>query len=154
FWADPPNCAVGEPRSSYWGENSFPLIVQNLHRYFLIFAVGLIVFLTLDVWNALWFEDTATGSVSFGIGIGTLVLAINVILLASYTFGCHSLRHLVGGKHDCIASSLVRRPAYDCVSCLNRRHMMFAWFSLVWVGFSDVYVRLCAMGILTDLRLL
>ena len=35
FWADPPACAVGEPRKSFWGENSFPLIMQNIHRYFL-----------------------------------------------------------------------------------------------------------------------
>ena len=32
FWADPPSCAVGEPRKSYWGERSFPLILQNVHR--------------------------------------------------------------------------------------------------------------------------
>ena len=32
FWADPPSCAVGEPRKSYRGEHSFPLIVQNIHR--------------------------------------------------------------------------------------------------------------------------
>jgi hypothetical protein len=31
--------------------------------------------------------------------------------------------------------------------------MRFAWFSLVWVGFSDLYVRLCAMGIWTDVRI-
>ncbi len=34
FWADPPSCAVGEPRKTYWGERSFPLIMQNAHRYF------------------------------------------------------------------------------------------------------------------------
>jgi hypothetical protein len=32
--------------------------------------------------------------------------------------------------------------------------MLFAWMSLVWVALSDVYVRLCSMGILTDVRLL
>ena len=154
FWADPPSCAVGEPRSGYLGENSFPLIVQNVHRYFLIFALLLLVFLSLDVWNALWFEDPVTGIASFGIGIGTFVLAMNVGLLGSYTLGCHSLRHLVGGGHDRMAGSPVRRPTYDCVSCLNRRHMLYAWMSLVWVGFSDVYVRLCSMGIWSDLRLL
>ena len=31
FWADPPACAVGEPRKTYWGENSFPLILQSVH---------------------------------------------------------------------------------------------------------------------------
>jgi hypothetical protein len=38
FWADPPNCAVGEPRKSYIGERSFPLILQNIHRYFMYIA--------------------------------------------------------------------------------------------------------------------
>jgi hypothetical protein len=32
--------------------------------------------------------------------------------------------------------------------------MIWAWMSLVWVAFSDVYVRLCAMGIWHDVRLL
>ena len=32
FWADPPSCAVGEPRKGYLGERSFPLIIQNIHR--------------------------------------------------------------------------------------------------------------------------
>ena len=32
--------------------------------------------------------------------------------------------------------------------------MMWAWGSLVWVAFSDLYVRLCATGVWTDLRLL
>jgi len=153
FWSDPPSCSVGEPRSSYLGENTIPLIIQNIHRYTLIFALLLLVFLALDVWNALWFAD-ATGAVSFGIGVGTLVLALNVVLLGSYTLGCHSLRHLVGGKHDRLIGKPTRRTAYDCVSCLNRRHMVYAWMSLVWVGFSDVYVRLCAMGIWSDFRLL
>ena len=42
FWADPPACAVGEPRKTYWGEASFPLILQNLHRYFLYVALLLL----------------------------------------------------------------------------------------------------------------
>ena len=154
FWADPPACSVGEPRHSYLGENSFPLLIQNIHRYFLPFALLLIVFLSIDAWKALWFEDPATGQVSFGVGIGTFVLALNVVLLASYTLGCHSLRHLVGGRRDCISESPAQKTAYDCVSCLNRRHMLYAWLSLVWVGFSDVYVRLCAMGVWTDFRIL
>ena len=39
FWADPPACAVGEPRKRYRGEAAFPLIVQNIHRYFLYVAL-------------------------------------------------------------------------------------------------------------------
>ena len=97
FWADPPSCAVGEPRSRYRGEHAFPLILQNVHRYFLYVAVVFLALLLSDVWHALWFADPATGRLSFGIGVGTLVLAINVVLLGGYTLGCHSLRHLVGG---------------------------------------------------------
>jgi hypothetical protein len=111
-----------------------------------------LVFLSLDVWHALWFA-TPGGGEAFGLSIGTLVLATNTVLLGSYTFGCHSLRHLVGGGIDRLARRPVRRTAYECVSWCNKSHMRFAWFSLVWVGFSDVYVRLCAMGIWSDLRI-
>ncbi len=154
FWADPPSCTVGEPRKSYWGERSFPLILQNVHRYFLYIALGFLVFLTYDVWQALWFIDPATGTKSFGIGVGTLVLAVNLGFLASYTFGCHSLRHLIGGRFDRLAGRPMREKAYGCVGCLNRRHMLFAWCSLFSVAFSDLYVRLCSMGIWTDWRIL
>lgn len=154
FWADPISCTVSEPRKTYRGENSFPLIIQNVHRYFLYFALLFIIFLSLDVWKALWFSDPQTGVISFGIGIGTLVLATNVVLLGGYTFGCHSLRHLVGGFLDRLSDKPVRRISYLCVSCLNRRHMMWAWLSLIWVAFSDIYIRLCSMGIWSDFRIL
>lgn len=147
FWADPPACAVGEPRKSYRGEHSFPLILQNAHRYFLYLAVCFIALLAYDVWKAMWFP-------AFGIGVGTLVLAVNVVLLAGYTFGCHSMRHLVGGRLDRLSEAPVCHKAYDCASCLNRRHMLWAWMSLFSVMFADVYVRLCSMGVWTDWRLL
>jgi hypothetical protein len=153
FWGDPPSCSVGEPRKVYRGENSFPLIMQNVHRYFMYVALVFIVILASDVWKALWFTDAATGQVSFGVGVGTLVLAINVVLLGGYTCGCHSLRHLVGGFLDQFSKSPARHRAYDCVSCLNRRHMTWAWMSLFWVGFTDLYVRLCSMGVWTDWRI-
>src|SRR5215468_8172125 len=94
FWADPPACAVGEPRHTYWGERSLPLIIQNIHRYFLYLALIFILLLAHDVWLALWWDNGAGGK-QFGIGLGTLILAINTTLLGLYTFGCHSLRHLV-----------------------------------------------------------
>jgi hypothetical protein len=153
FWADPPSCTVGEPRSRYRGEAAFPLIVQNVHRYFLYVALVFLLILLSDVWKAMWFPDPATGLVSFGIGVGTLVLAANVVLLGGYTLGCHSLRHLVGGRLDQLSATAARAYAYDCVGCLNRRHMSWAWSSLVSVAFSDFYVRMCAMGIWTDYRI-
>jgi hypothetical protein len=153
FWADPPACTVGEPRTTYLGERSFPLILQNVHRYFLYLALVFLFFLAHDVWKALWFADPATGKENFGIGLGTLVLALNVVLLSGYAFGCHSLRHLLGGFHDQISRAPICRKTYGCVSCLNRRHMVWAWMSLCSVMFADVYVRLCSMGIWTDVRI-
>ena len=51
------------------------------------------------------------------------------------------------------ANTPLLHKAYNCSSCLNRKHMTWAWFSLFWVGFSDVYVRLCAAGIWHDWRI-
>jgi hypothetical protein len=155
FWADPPACTVGEPRKKYLGERSFPLILQNVHRYFLYLALIFLVLLAHDLWKALWFVDaTPAGNVvHFGLGVGTLVLALNLTMLSGYTLGCHSLRHLVGGFRDSFASSPLSRRAYGCAGCFNRRHMLWAWMSLFTVGFSDLYVRLCAMGIWTDWRI-
>jgi hypothetical protein len=147
FWADPPSCAVGEPRKSYLGERYFPLVIQNIHRYFLYLALIFLLLLAHDVWQACWFKG------HFGIGVGTLVLLANVTLLSCYTLGCHSLRHLIGGVRDRLTSRPARKKAYDCVSCLNRSHMLFAWSSLFMVMFSDLYVRLCSMGVWTDWRI-
>lgn len=147
FWADPPACSVGEPRHNYRGERKFPLILQNVHRYFLYLALVFIVILTYDAIAATQFSD------GFGIGVGTIVLSMNVILLGGYTFGCHSLRHLVGGGCDQLSNKPARHAAWRWVSKLNHRHMLFAWLSLFWVGFSDFYVRMVSMGVFTDYRI-
>jgi hypothetical protein len=153
FWADPPSCTVGEPRKSYRGERSFPLILQNVHRYFLYLALIFLLILAFDVYKAFWFPNAGGGPARFGIGVGTIVLALNVALLGCYTFGCHSLRHLIGGRVDEISKDPLRSKSYACVTCLNRRHMLFAWVSLFSVMFADLYVRLCAMGIWSDWRI-
>lgn len=147
FWADPPACSVGEPRAKYLGEQKLPLIIQNVHRYFLYLAIVFLVILWHDVWKAMWFDG------QFGIGVGTIVLAGNTFLLSCYALGCHSLRHIVGGCMDRFAGRPVRHNAWKCVSCLNSRHMMWAWLSLFSVGFADLYVRMCSMGIWTDFRI-
>ena len=152
FWADPPSCAVGEPRSTYWGERKFPLILQNLHRYFLYLAIIFVGILTYDAWNALWFPNPATGQNEFGIGLGTVIMFFNPILIGMYTFGCHSFRHLMGGARDVLSDAPARKKCYDCVSHLNKHHMKWAWISMFYVWGVDVYIRLCAMGILHDVR--
>jgi hypothetical protein len=153
FWADPIACTVGEPRHEYRGEAKAPLVVQNLHRYALYFAVIIQGILTYDVWLAMWFNNPATGKTQFGIGVGTLIFMVNIILISGYILGCHSLRHLVGGALDRLSGHPARKRAYDCVSCLNRGHPTWAWLSLFSVGLTDVYVRLLSMGVIRDWRI-
>src|SRR5438034_22422 len=164
FFLDPVACAVGEPRHGYKGETKFPFILQNLHRFAMYAAVVFIFILSYDVllamrWpvNGVLANGTmAPGPREFGVGIGTLVMLINVILLACYTFGCHSLRHLIGGNVDCFSCVRGGRARFETwrgVSALNRHHMLFAWCSLFSVALTDVYIRLCAMGVLHDVRI-
>ena len=119
----------------------------------LFISVFVLIILGVDAWQAMWFAGAAAGQVSFGIGLGTLVLIVNVVLLSGYLFGCHSMRHVVGGCSDSLSRAPLGLTAYNCVSCLNRRHMVWAWTSLFSVGFADLYVRLCSMGVWSDLRI-
>src|SRR5262245_34235613 len=63
FWGDPFNCAVGEPRKSYWGENTWPLLIQNAHRYFLYLAIIFICLLSYDAIVSYYYQG------KFGIGV-------------------------------------------------------------------------------------
>jgi len=150
FFFDPPACAVGEPRHKYSGETKFPFVLQNIHRYFLYFAVIFLCFLWKDAIVSFWWDG------HFGIGLGSLILLTNIILLSLYLLSCHSLRHLVGGKLDCFSctkSNQTRHGLWKKASSLNERHMLFAWCSLFSVGFADFYVRLVTSGAFTDPRL-
>ena len=153
FWSDPPACAVGEPRHGYWGERTLPLSLQNVHRYFMWIAVLFLFVLSYDVWLATRFPNP-DGSVSFGVGVGTIVLALNVVLLSCYTLGCHVMRHVAGGVHDEVSKHPFCDRAYACSTSLNYRHQRFAWLSLFSVAFADVYIRLCSRGIWSDWRIL
>lgn len=147
FALTPPACAVGSlPQKKYYGETLL-LLFQNLHRYALYVALGFIVILYDDAFVS-FFRDG-----EFGVGVGSLVLILNATFLACYTLGCHSFRHLVGGRLDCFScdrASEIRGGFWSRVTSLNKRHMMWAWISLFWVGFADLYVRMVSMGIWMD----
>jgi hypothetical protein len=148
FVGSPPACAAGPlAKRTYRGETRF-MLFQNLHRYALYCAILFVVILSYDAWLS-FFRDGR-----FGVGVGSLVLTINPILIAAYTFGCHSFRHLIGGHDDCMScgQATLKSQAFKRASWLNARHMQFAWVSLVWVALTDVYVRLVAMGVITDLN--
>src|ERR1051326_6621222 len=106
FWQDPPGCTVGEPRKTYWGERYFPLVFPNVPRYFLCLALLFIVLLTDDAIHAFRFAD------GIHVNVGSLLLTYNTVMLASYTFSCHSLRHLVGGRKDAVSTNAVRWSCY------------------------------------------
>lgn len=149
FW-DPPACAVGELRHGYKGETSFPLILQNIHRYFFYLSFAYLVFLWRDAVRAFDWGG------HFGVGLGTLVLLVNVSLLTTYTLSCHSCRHMVGGNLDCFSCAKFgggRLSLWRKVTALNEHHMLIAWLSLFCVGFADLYVRLVSSGAFQDPRL-
>lgn len=146
FAGTPPACAVGPVnQKDYKGETSL-LIFQNLHRYAMYIAVLYIFILSYDAVLAFFIDG------KFGIGVGSLILLLNPVFLGIYTFGCHSIRHMVGGKSDCFSCTggSLRHGVYNKVSWMNRHHKLFAWVSLVWVGFCDFYIRMVSSGVFTD----
>lgn len=156
FWADPSTCAVGEPRKSYWGERKWPLLIQNSHRYFLYLALIFLVILFHDFWHSMWWThamdpNVPAGTTQFEFRVGVIVMFLDWFLLSGYTLGCHSLRHLIGGRKDVMGGG--QKKVWNCSTCLNGAHSKWAWASLFWVMFTDIYVRLNAMGIWHDWRI-
>ena len=157
FALAPPSCAVRGPVRRYRGETML-LLFQNLHRYTLYGALFLIVCLWWEALSA-FFRDG-----QFGVGVGTIVMIVNAALLSAYILGCHSWRHLVGGRLDCFscpqaggardaAGTAAGIPAYALwrsSTWFNERHMLFAWCSLVWVVLTDLYIYLVATGTIHD----
>ena len=60
---------MAEPHKTYTGETRFPLILQNLHRYFFYAAVAARLINTYDALQAFHGQDGG-----FGIGLGTVIL--------------------------------------------------------------------------------
>jgi hypothetical protein len=156
FFLSPPACAVpGPSRRRYRGESAFPFLLQNAHRYFLYFATIVLGFLWYDAGRAFFFTAD-NGSLELGMGAGSIVLLANVLALSFFTFGCNSLRHLIGGNLDCFTcsrSTRVRHRLWLGVTVLNLRHRDWAWISLATVGLADLYVRLASAGVFNDPRI-
>jgi hypothetical protein len=148
FAGSPPGCSVAPiTRRGYKGETGL-MIFQNLHRYALYFAMVFNFILAYDA-GLSFFKNG-----QFGVGVGSFVITLNAVLLASYSFGCHSFRHLIGGHDDCMScgQNTSRLSFWKGATWFNERHMLFAWCSLFWVAFTDFYVRMVSMGVITDLN--
>jgi len=147
-WLSPPACAVAEPHKGYTGERRFPLILQNMHRWFLYASVLVALVLSFDVVLAFRNADHEWGHA----GLGTLIMLVNVVLIWGYTLGCHSCRHIIGGRVRSFSKHPVRYRMWGLVSKFNARHAQWAWSSLASVALTDFYVYLLATGTITDLR--
>jgi hypothetical protein len=145
FWQSPPACAVAEPHGKYTGETRFPLIFQNAHRYFFYMAGVISLINTYDVIRA--FRGADGG---FGLGLGTLVMLTNVVLLWTYTISC---RHIVGGRLRSFSRHPLRYRAWTLISKLNTRHMELAWTTLATLLITDLYIALVAHGTFSDPRI-
>ena len=163
IFLNPPGCAVGESCVKYEGETKL-FLFQNLHRYFMYVALIFILILSWDAVLAMMWPtngigpdgQSVPGPHQFGIGVGTLVMTLNAILLGGYTLGCHAFRHLVGGGLDFLRvkrNHPVRFFLWGVVTHLNEKHMQWALVSMIWVGLTDFYIRLCAMGVIHDHRI-
>jgi hypothetical protein len=139
---------VAEPHRKYTGETRFPLIFQNLHRYFFYVAILISVINTWDLIRAFRGHDN-----SFGFGLGTLVMLVNVVLLWTYTLSCHSCRHIVGGRLRNFSAHPIRYRAWGFVSKLNAKHMQLAWVTLGTLMLTDGYIALVASGAFSDPRI-
>jgi hypothetical protein len=150
FWFSPPACAVAEPHASYSGETKFPLILQNVHRYFWYAAVAVGAILTYDVLLA--FGPAEGESSGVHMGLGTLIMLANVALIWLYTLSCHSCRHITGGRLRHFSKHPVRYKLWTWVSKLNTKHATYAWMSLFSVALTDLYIWGLSAGWYSDLR--
>lgn len=153
FFSSPPGCAVPDLRKRYSGESRFPFILQNIHRYTLYVVA---VSIAIDWWDVIKAYDfpAADGTRHLGIGLGSLVMTAEVLLLSAYVFGCHAARYLVGGYLDSFHRASLRLKLWSAVTRLNLHHMLWAWVSLVGVAATDLYIRLVAVGVIVDPRIL
>ena len=148
FWWAPPACGVADAHGSYGGETRFPLIMQNVHRYFFYFGLVFNTILTADAVLAY----RMPGDGGWGVSVGSLVLTANAALLWLYSLSCHACRHLCGGNLKSFSKHPIRAKFWNMLTPLNAKHMNFAWISLFGVALTDVYVRLVASGTITDFK--
>ena len=148
FWLSPPACGVAEPHGGYSGETRLPLILNNVHRWFWYAAVLVALVLSFDVVLAFRDADHEWGHM----GLGTLLMLVNVVYIWLYTLSCHSCRHIVGGRMRHFSKHPVRYRAWTFVSRLNGNHARYAWVSLFSVALVDLYIYLLATGTIEDVR--
>ena len=135
---------------AYTGETRF-FRVENFHRYFMYIAVAILPFFFYDFYVSMTYTP---GSII--LSIGGIIILINAIAVTIYTFSCHSIRHLVGGRMDCFSCTTAHKSGgkvFRFQSIFNRHHEALAWTSLAMFVFVDLYIRAVAAGIIPNLHM-
>ncbi len=143
FVARPAGCSTEAWKGKEYKGESRLMIFQNLHRYFLYATVLLWVLHVIG-----WVKDIFHGGHVY-VGIGTVLLAADIVLLGGYVFGCHAFRHLIGGRIDCFSCTAGTEQSYGLwrsVSNLNQKHAFFALASMVSIVVADLYLRYIDMN--------
>ncbi|BCS91241.1 MAG: succinate dehydrogenase/fumarate reductase cytochrome b subunit [Candidatus Micrarchaeota archaeon] len=133
----------------YSGEKYSIFKIEYLHRYFLYAAILILPFFYYDIY--LSFAYTYSLYHAFVLRLGNIILIINALLITAYVFSCHSLRNIVGG----------RLRAFNCENCFfyklyarqsnaNKHHEELAWISLIFIIFTDLYLRGLTAGLPID----
>lgn len=154
FWLTPAACAVPDKSPArktpgvYTGETRIPLILQNSHRYFWL---GALLISIVNTWDAI--ESFHGKDGSFGIGLGTLIIWANLLLLWAYTLSCHSCRHVMGGRLKAFSKAPIRYWMWTQIGKLNNRHGQLALITLGTLVVTDGYIALVAHGAFSDLRI-
>lgn len=137
FVARPAACATEAwSGKDYKGETRL-MVFQNLHRYFMYAAIVMWALHAIGL-----VRDIFHGGHVY-LGIGTVLLAADVILLGGYVFGCHAFRHLIGGRVDCFSCSSVNESSHSMwggVTKLNQKHAFFALASMASIVIADLYL--------------
>ncbi len=149
FFLSPMACAVPEPHKAYSGETKLPLILLNAHRYFFY---GAFLFGAINIYDAILAFHGEDGGV--GIGLGTVIILINLVALWAYTLSCHACRHVVGGRLRNFGKHPLRYRYWTLVSKLNTRHGQYAMISLFTVIFTDFYIMAVSAGWFSDPRII
>ena len=152
FLLDPPACAVEElrsPKKEYKGETILPWVLNNLHRYFWYAAVILLVIHWYElIFHTIYYEGEIL------VGLGTLLLFLDVTFLSLYVFSCHAGKHFLFGGRDCYSCSkfgLLRYKTWNSIKRINVDHHAYFWLSLISVLVVDIYIRLLSAGKITEI---
>lgn len=148
----PRTCEVGFRAEfkgrEYTGETRL-FRIENLHRYFMYFAVAILPFFYYDIYLSMVYQP------GFTFTLGGLLLIVNTAFVTLYTFSCHAIRHLVGGHVDCFScKARTRNKLFNGQTLLNAHHETYAWLSLSMFFLVDLFIRATVAGVIPNIVLL